>query len=257
MCELFGLCAGENIRINEMLDAFFHHSDVHKDGWGIATMYDSGVSIEKEPEKALKSTYLRHRMSGDIRCANMLAHIRMATIGRQEYANCHPFVYDDLTGRSWTLIHNGTMFKGDLLAPFIDSQEGTTDSERVLMYIVDQVNRECTEERRGLSADERFKLIDSIIVRLSEGNKLNFILYDGDYMYIHTNSPASLHQWHEAGVYLFSTKPLLTDGWKPVAKNQLHVFRAGQECFNGTIHPHDFNDEDYDMTPLLSAFAEL
>lgn len=113
MCELFGLCAAEKYRVNELLDVFFHHSTEHKHGWGLAVFYGKGVSMEKEPVRALDSLYLRQRMTREIAGTNLLAHIRLATIGRIEYANCHPFIWDDNSGRTWTMIHNGTLFAGD------------------------------------------------------------------------------------------------------------------------------------------------
>ena len=56
---------------------------------------------------------------------------------------------------------------------------------------------------------------------------------------------------------LFATTPLLMDGWEPVPMNRLLAFRQGRKLFEGTVHDNEFHEEDYDMTPLLSAFAEL
>lgn len=257
MCELFGVCAAENIRANELLDAFFHHSNVHKDGWGLAVFRGNAVTLEKEPEKAISSTYLKHRMSQPIIGSNMLAHIRYATMGRIEYANCHPFVWDDSSGRTWTLIHNGTIFEGDLLAPFVSMQEGTTDSERILLYIVSRMNEFIKETGRAPKVEERFAILDHITVDLSQGNKLNMILYDGEYMYVHTNCREGLHQWHKPGKYLFVTKPIVHGDWKAVGMNQLRAYRAGHEIFSGTVHPYEFRDEEHDMTWILAAYAEL
>lgn len=37
----------------------------------------------------------------------------------------------------------------------------------------------------------------------------------------------------------------------------LDLARQGRKLFEGTVHDNEFHEEDYDMTPLLSAFAEL
>ena len=257
MCELFGVCAAESIQVNDLLSAFFSHSRQHKHGWGLAVFRGSSVSMEKEPVKAEDSFYLRQRLSRKIEGANLFAHIRLATIGRIEYANCHPFIWDDESGRTWTMIHNGTLFEAKKLSPFLDVQEGTTDSERLLLYIVHRMSREYAKAGRPLSDQRRMELLDQIIVDLSAGNKLNMLLYDGEIMYVHTNCAGSLHYWEKPGQVLFATTPLLMDGWEPVPMNRLLAFRQGRKLFEGTVHDNEFHEEDYDMTPLLSAYAEL
>ncbi len=257
MCELFGVCAAESMRANELLESFYQHSREHKDGWGLAVFHGAGVSLEKEPVKALDSVYLKRRLSRPVEAANLFAHIRYATIGRIEYANCHPFVWTDESGRTWTLMHNGTMFDSTALTPFLDSQEGTTDSERVLMYIVSCMNRETQKKQRPLSADERFEIMDRLVVELSFDNKLNLLVYDGELMYAHTNSEGSLYEHISPGRVLIATQPVRYDGWVPMPLNTLIAFRAGEPYLYGTRHDHDFHEEDHDMTSLMAAFSEL
>lgn len=257
MCELFGVCAAESFRVNDLLQVFFSHSREHKHGWGLAVFRGGGVSLEKEPVTAEDSKYLRQRLSRPVEGANLFAHIRLATIGRIEYANCHPFIWDDESGRTWTMIHNGTLFEGRKLAPFLDVQEGATDSERLLLYIIHRMNETYAKAGRPLHGQERLQLLDEIIVELSAGNKLNLLLYDGEIMYVHTNCSGSLHYWEGPQRMIFSTTPLLMDGWKPVPMNQMLAFRKGELIFQGSRHGNEFHEEDYDMTPLLSAFAEL
>ena len=146
------------------------------------------------------------------------------------------------------MIHNGTLFEGNKLAPFLDMQEGTTDSERLLLYIIHRMNEAYAKAGQPLHDQKRLQLLDEIIVDLSAGNKLNLLLYDGEIMYVHTNCRESLH---------FSTKPLLMYGWRPVPMNQMLAFRQGEQIFQGSQHGNEFHEEDYDMGSLLSAFAEL
>ena len=257
MCELFGVCAAQKIRVNDYLEAFFNHSWEHKHGWGLALFQGSNVSVEKEPMKASDSTYLRRRLSQKIEGKNLFAHIRLATIGRIEYVNCHPFLLEDDFGRTWTMIHNGTLFEGEKLSKFVDIQEGTTDSERLLLYFVAQINEATAKAGQPLDDAQRFRVLDETIVSLSHGNKLNLLLYDGETMYVHTNCPGTLHYRRDPQGLIFSTKPLLTEGWEPVPMNRLLACRDGEFIFEGTDHGNVFHEEDYDMTPLLSAFAEL
>ena len=86
-----------------------------------------------------------------IRCSVMmfaktaLAHIRLATIGNVEQDNCHPFTAVDNSGRTWTLIHNGTIFESDNIGKYVFLQKGETDSERILLYIVDSINKKSAD----------------------------------------------------------------------------------------------------------------
>ena len=109
MCELFGLTGSDELNVNDFLKTFFRHSIDHPNGWGIALLNGKNVNIEKEPEAAYRSGYLRARLKAPVRAANMMAHIRFATRGHMEYDNCHPFIKRDISGRSWTFMHNATL----------------------------------------------------------------------------------------------------------------------------------------------------
>lgn len=84
----------------------------------------------------------------------MIAHIRLATRGTIGYENTHPFVMGDISGRRWTLAHNGTIFEGSCLSSLSHRQQGQTDSERILSYTIGRVN-EKLEQKKELSADVR------------------------------------------------------------------------------------------------------
>ena len=193
MCELLGLSSRKKITVNSYLREFFSHSEIHCHGWGLALFYQQAVSLEKEAIAANQSQYLHQRIAHPIMIDNMIAHIRLASVGRMFYENCHPFVKHDNRGRSWTLAHNGTLFKAPHLDLFQSVQEGQTDSERILYYLVDEVNKLQDELGWPLTPEERFRLLDDLITRLSVDNKLNLLLWDGEYMYVHTNYRGTLH----------------------------------------------------------------
>ena len=108
----------------------------------------------------------------------MIAHIRLATRGVMEYANCHPFVLRDNDHRCWTLAHNGTIFDYPRHNPYLHQQEGRTDSERILFFLVDQVNQRQSELGRSLRVEERLDLLDALVTDMAKGNKLNLLIYD-------------------------------------------------------------------------------
>lgn len=257
MCELFGISSRERYQINDYLKEFFTHSNAHPHGWGLACMGENGVSVEKEPIQASKSNYLKERLSVPIQVKTAFAHIRYATIGNVEYKNCHPYTTKDRNGRQWTLVHNGTIFDYPPLNEYVSIQKGDTDSERILLYIVDLVNEKERCLQRKLDKQERFQLLDSVIVEMSKGNKLNLMLHDGELFYVHTNYADSLYELEQEDRILFSTTPLKKERWQPVIFSTLLAYEEGSRVFRGTNHGNEYVDSEENMKFLYSIFSDL
>ena len=257
MCEIFGISANRKVKINELLRIFFSHGIEHPDGWGIALCDDGNVSIEKEPVKVSKSKYLKSRINSRIASGHALAHIRRATIGQVEYENTHPFAGKDVSGRTWTLVHNGTIFEADKLVKYQYTQKGSSDSERVLLYIIDRVNKLLEEELNGFDVNARIELIEEIARELSEGNKLNFILSDGEYMYVHKNADGTLYTRQEDGYALFSTKPLDSGHWDEIRDNTLLVYNQGKLVHTGKQHEFTYVEDPERMRLIYLAYSGL
>lgn len=251
MCELLGITARRDIDVTALLETFYLHSAAHPHGWGLAVFRRGSVNVEKEPERAMNSRYLRERLRRGVVCSGLFAHIRCATVGRIESANCHPFVWDDCHGRTWTQVHNGTLFESGPTAAFRDTQEGSTDSERLLLYIVSRMNV------RTEGAEERFHIMDQVVHEMAPGNKLNLMVCDGEYQYFHTNCPGTLFLRQDEEKALFATVPLTEDDWTPLPLNTLLVYRQGEQVWRGRPHPWVFREEEHDMSSLYGAFAEL
>ncbi|MCR5737498.1 MAG: class II glutamine amidotransferase [Eubacterium sp.] len=256
MCELFGYSAETKYEVNEYLKTFFKHSPKNPNGWGLACMDGNEAMIEKEPIQATKSNYLKERLKQPVLSHNVFGHIRFATIGNEEYSNCHPLSGKDATGRRWTVIHNGTIFDFEPLSKYIKVQEGTTDSERVLLYIIDKINRTETEDKR-LSGRERFEIIDCLIGNMAKGNKLNFMIYDGEYMYVHTNYKDSLYYLEKEGAVFFSTGPLTGECWKNVPFTRLLAYKNGKLIFTGKSHGHEYIDSEENMRFIFQNYSQL
>lgn len=257
MCELFGISAMKQIPVNSLLQEFFSHSVNHPNGWGLATFHNGVVSIEKEPVQASKSLYLKARLQNSMEASTLLAHIRFATIGNMEYRNSHPFTRQDASGRCWVLIHNGTIFDYPALAPYQYLQDGETDSERILLYLVDQIDQQQAAAGHPLDAAERFRLLDALLADMAQGNKLNLILYDGELMYVHTNYANSLYVSQRGGAALFSTVPLKAGCWKPVPFTALCAYQDGQPVYQGQPHGHEYVDNDKNTRFLFTAYSNL
>ena len=257
MCELFGVSSARKIEVNDLLKEFFSHSVRHPNGWGMAVFYENSVSLEKEPVQAIKSTYLKERLQQKIAVRNMIAHIRLATRGVMEYVNCHPFVLRDNGGRCWTLAHNGTVFDYPRHDPYLHQQEGRTDSERILWFLVDQVNQRQLELGRALTKEERFDLLDELIGDMTKGNKLNLLIYDGELLYVHTNYANSLYYSQREDALLFATTPLDRGSWNAHPFTTLCAYQDGHRLLLGTDHGHEYRDNEKDLHMLYVDYAAL
>lgn len=257
MCELFGVNSSEKIQLNEMLREFFSHGVEHPHGWGMAFFYGNAVSLEKEPEASFKSAYLKQRLRVKIEADKMMAHIRLATRGTMDYENTHPFIMRDNCERTWTLEHNGTIFECESLHRFINIQQGQTDSERILCYIVSRINREQERWERPLLAKERFQLLNQILCEITLENKVNLLVYDGELLYVHTNYKDSLFQCRKGKAMLFSTQPLDCDTWENVPMNTLLAYQNGKLLYTGTDHGNEFIDSEEKMRLLFLDYAHL
>lgn len=243
MCELFGISSAVKVQPNDLLKTFFSHSDKNPNGWGLAFFYGNAVSLEKEPLNAADSLYLKARLKHKMRVTNMMAHIRLATCGTPDYDNCHPFIMRDNHDRAWTLIHNGTIYNCPILDHYIPVQTGNTDSERIIYYIVDHINVRSAELGRALYARERFELLDGFVAEISPNNKLNLLIYDGEFLYIHTNCKNSLHVCQEEDTAYFATTPLDERLWHPVPLTTLCAYKDGKLVMTGTSHGGEFVED--------------
>ena len=257
MCELMAVSGGKTICLNDYLKTFFSHSSRHPNGWGLAVFYNKEVSIEKEPVTASKSLYLKERLKAPFEAVNMMAHIRLATRGNMEYENCHPFVRRDCAGRNWTLIHNGTIFDCPVLNRYVFTQQGQTDSERILMYIVDCINEAAQAKGRQLSDQERFHTVDQVLCEITAHNKVNLILYDGSLLYVHDNYRNSLSRKKVGTSMIFSTVPLDRDNWEYIPLNTLEAYKNGRRKFTGTDHGNEYIDDPEDMRLIYLDYAGL
>ena len=188
---------------------------------------------------------------------SLIAHIRLATIGHIEYENCHPFTAADNSGRTWTLAHNGTIFSGTALNDYMGIQYGDTDSERVLLHLIDRINVAQNHRRHALDEAERFGVLSAAIAELAKGNKLNLLIYDGEVLYAHCNFRDTLHVWRDVDAVMFSTRPLSMGTWVPVPFTSLVAAKDGEIVRTSPPHGNEYiyNPEDYRL--VYMNFARL
>ena len=237
MCELLGFTSEKNTDISDYLRTFFSHSKDNPHGWGM--MYENGGRIIlKEPVSAEKSSFLSDMIDSLFPQKNLLAHIRFATVGSVNESNCHPFTGSDISGREWTLIHNGTIFNGKHNHRYAAVQSGDTDSERFFLSLLDHMNENISKSIPN--ERERFEIINNFIVENAPRNKLNLIIYDGDLIYVHKNLKNTLCYKRLDNGLLFSTKPLDNSIWIPFPMSQVIAYKNGHEVYRGDRHKGAF-----------------
>ena len=257
MCELFAVSAKNKTPVTGLLMEFFSHSREHSNGWGIAVFENGFQNVEREPVRASDSAYLKNRLAAGFEVTTVMAHIRKATIGDVEYRNTHPFVTRDVSGRVWTLMHNGTIFESGVLSPYLHRQKGTTDSERVLLYLVDQINENLEDELNSFDVNERFQVAEDVIRQLAPGNKLNLVFSDGEYLYVHKNAPGTLYIREGGSGTFFSTRPLGRGDWNEVPQNQLLIYKDGFRIYTGEKHTGTYVENEEQIRMLYLEYAGL
>ncbi|MBR1530620.1 MAG: class II glutamine amidotransferase [Eubacterium sp.] len=240
MCELFGFTSEHEADLRGYLTEFYSHSIRHPHGWGMATYQNGKLNIVTEPVCANKSKIIADIIDRLPKQNNLIGHIRLATVGTLDKTNCHPFVKTDSSGREWVLAHNGTIFSGMALIKYNDLQTGNTDSERILMYFIDNINEAAEIKGAPLDETERCKVIESSIAAITRRNKVNLILFDGELYYVHANMKGTLFYKQEDGSVTFGTVPYDDTGWKPVELCRLFVYKNGGLFFTGNSHGNEY-----------------
>ena len=257
MCELFGYSGKKEKEPNRDLREFFGHSADHPDGWGLALPEGPSPYMKKAPEPAFKSREVRDFLSEPRFARVCLAHIRKATIGYDEYCNTHPFLGADISGRTWILVHNGTIFEGNLLSPYMYRQKGWTDSERILLCLLSRINAGTRKAERPLEDKERFQILETLVRELSPSNKLNLLICDGELLYVHFNARGTLHVRKEEDAVTFSTEALAEGTWEDAPFCRLSAWKEGALLYEGEGHGHEYIPDEKSIRALFMAYAGL
>ncbi|NLK95947.1 MAG: class II glutamine amidotransferase [Clostridiales bacterium] len=243
MCELFGVYSKKNIHLNNLLEIFYSHGEKHPHGWGLSYFNENGDNkFYKESSNATKCPILHSILSSPLYGNSALGHIRYASVGNIAKVNAHPFIGEDILNNKWTLIHNGTIFSGMELLKYTKTQKGETDSERILLFLLDEINKAIKEKGRSLTNFERFKVVEMVIEKLAYRNKLNLLIFDGTYYYAHTNEKDTLYFSKNDDSIYFSTTKLTEDIiWNNLPINKLHVFSEDiKEVYTGSDHGFEY-----------------
>ncbi len=218
MCRLYGFRANESTKVDCSLvfaqNALLRQSQKdqaghqHSDGWGIA-YYENGKPIlKKRTSSAFEDAHFSMTAEQSY-SQTVVAHVRLATVGRNALNNTHPFVHSNLI-----FAHNGTIPEFSVVREYLQSEtkleyqrtlRGETDSEQYFLWLLSRLN----EQLDSLHEQSVLQTISQAIVELAEyckkvnANKtprLNFVLTDGRSM-IACRWNRSLHWIARRGIY--------------------------------------------------------
>lgn len=257
MCELFGASSRNKTDCRIPLQEFYSHGDTNPHGWGIVLPGETDFFLKKEAVSSIRSSYLENILRFPVEADLLLAHIRLATKGSIEYNNTHPFLLKDASGITWALIHNGTIFESEVLSKYVFRQLGQTDSERILDYLVDNINSGIDEKGRSLTVEERIQIVEKTLVTITPENKVNIILSDGNLLYAHSNYKGGLHWKEDCNRVLISTRSLDRGDWQELPINTLFVYDRGSLIYEGVPHENEFFDSEEKLKYLYLDFAGI
>jgi predicted glutamine amidotransferase len=256
MCRLFGFRSAVPAAVHPSLvtekNSLLRQSREHKDGWGIAT-YETG----EQPLVAhgLGPAYCDpdfERVSSRVSSRTVVAHLRLASVGKVEKRNAHPFHH----GR-WCFVHNGTvknftqhqheveaLIRPDLLANI----RGATDSERCFyLFLTRLAHLQSLEgpacvEKVACALAETMGLVSHLTdVPGQERSSMNFLVTNGDVM-VATRRNRTLFLSDTAPET--GKRPHHLHGGPPTPGTQLEQFVLASERLSGEDHWHPIDEDN-------------
>lgn len=228
MCEIYGFCGSVPVRLNKYANEFWLHSRVHQDGFGYYIQDHDDFYVNQNSAMSCLSDLRKKDFTSKL----ALFHIRFKTHGPASIENCHPFIKSDIHGVKWALIHNGFIEDTHYSIALETIQNGSTDSERILLSLVEAINS-VYEHTWVDNSCELLYFIYSIIERtldeISSLGKVNLIFTDSytNNMYVYMNAHSLYYLFTSNGIHISTTK-LSDEDWVAVTPNRLHIFNNGE-----------------------------
>lgn len=187
MCQLLGMNCNTPTDILFSFEGFHRRgglTDHHADGWGIAFFEGKGVRVFLDDKPSADSPVARLVRQYPIKSENVIAHIRKATQGIVNLANCHPF-QREMWGQYWIFAHNGDL-KGFQPQPGCHyNAVGSTDSEAAFCFMMEALRAKwCTPPDTATL----FAEIARLAGELHRFGIFNFMLSSGDWLITHCST---------------------------------------------------------------------
>ena len=224
MCELFGYSCRYEDSAASSLQRFAEHSERNPHGWGLVYYTDSRAVLQKKAVEARKSP----EYYDAIKLAKskiIISHIRHASVGKINEANCHPFART-LDGRDWVFAHNGHI-EGVGRHPM---NTGETDSESAFHILMDSV-RDGHPMDNGVAYHGLVNAISGLYEEYEFGRQvgLNFVMSDGDVLYAFNHNPEKpMYYSRSENAIMVSTQKLDGNPWELLPADRLMLVKDGE-----------------------------
>ncbi|WP_282607049.1 class II glutamine amidotransferase [Pelagibius sp. Alg239-R121] len=192
MCELFAMSSRQPSALTYSLNEFSKHGGLthgNNSGWGIAYFEERDAFLVKEPEPASDSPWVKFIAEQELESQCVIAHVRLATIGKPMLRNTHPF-RRALAGRAHVFAHNGTL-KG--LHDTEQAQNahyqpiGETDSELAFCLLLERLRSVWLNNDQAPSVNERLRLFAGFASDMRRLGSANFLYSDGEVLFAHAD----------------------------------------------------------------------
>jgi predicted glutamine amidotransferase len=170
------------------------HGERHPDGWGLGCYVadrPEAVVVKQTGDAAADPAF--ESAARKLTATTWIAHVRQASVGAANVANCHPFSYG-----CWMLAHNGTVtnfaeiepwLEATVADPWLAQRQGTTDSELLFCRILADLSRRgAAVDATAASASTLREIIERLLHDLADWasrfppdpeTKFNFLLTNG------------------------------------------------------------------------------
>lgn len=172
MCQLLGLSSNKVVDIQFSLHEFRHRGEYNPHGWGFAFLENGDWNVIKEPYPLSNENIECEKFQ--FRSKIIIGHVRLASCGKKNHQNTHPFKID-----KWVFAHNGTIAKIKGLSQFRLEHltpEGQTDSEYAFCYLLEKINEE---------PDKVIDVLKNETRNIRRYGKFNFLFSDGETLFAH------------------------------------------------------------------------
>jgi len=226
MCRLFAVHSTRPVSIAGPLETLSTLSRHHRDGWGQAThLGGDGWSVLRETGPAFESGRYS-RLAGEPTGLVSLTHLRLASVGKLDLNNNHPF-----TSNGWAFMHNGTLrnfdqhrarLEAEIAPQFRAGLQGSTDSERCfalfLTFLQGRKDVEISEAARALGRMSH--LVASMTDAPEAPSKMNFITSNGKITLAARRGHTMVMRQDESSVSIAS-ESLTPHRWREVPEDGL------------------------------------
>jgi len=246
MCQLLGVCANREVDINFSFAEWNHRGRDHPHGYGFAWYRSGTLHIHKDAASLYEQRATAGQTMRHVRSHIFVAHVRFATVGKQDGSNTHPF-RAQFNNREFTFAHNGHVPNIKQRRLRWREPAGETDSEYAFLWLLEQLedtpDREFAGRLKALADDVR-----------GVGSRFNFLMSDGQTLWAYADH--SLHYLERTPPYqgvevrlrqggyaidlarikapderavLVATEPLTyKEGWTGLGRGELLVVREGR-----------------------------